>query len=349
MEQASPDEATGDAGPAFESRTAESGPVEGPKADTPAFASPPFESTDQLREAAAALCRDYATAEPAALRERGLALITLARARTEQTTAEAERRELLVVCGWASLLTACVEHDLNLAEAAERSRRVAAWVGREADHAEIVAWAYELGAFFALARRRWRDAIDLAVAGQQIAPGTSAAVQLAAQEARAWARLGERRRSEAALGRCENALELLPRPREADHHFVIDDGRADVFRLDCHRWLGDDELTERYASRVLARWDTPTVPPRRRRPMRVASARVSLGVVAARAGDLDAATGEVGAALAQSRRCLPWLGLLAAELIEGVLARWPDDPRSANLVEQVRAAAPEALAAVRTR
>ncbi|ADP82799.1 hypothetical protein [Pseudofrankia inefficax] len=301
------------------------------------------ESTDELHEAAAQLCRDYATVEPAVLRDRGHRLFAQAHARGEESV-EAERRELMVVCGWTSLLTACVENDLNLADEAERSRRTAAWLGREAGHTEIVAWAYELGAWFALTTRRWRDAIELAAAGQQVAPGTSAAVQLAGQEARAWARLGERRRSEAALGRCEAALDLLPLQRETDHLFVVDDSRTDSFRLDCHRWLGDDRLTEHYAAEVLARWDVPTVAPERRKPMRVAGARVSLGVVAARAGDLDAASDEVGAALAESRRCLPWLGLLAGELIEGVLSRWPDDPRSAHLVEQVRASAPEALA-----
>jgi hypothetical protein len=304
---------------------------------------------DRLQEAAARLCRDYATADPAVLRTRGRQLIDRLSTLTASAPLRADparartRRDLLVATGWASLLTACAEYDLGLAEDAERSRRTAAWVGREAGHDEIVAWAYEVGAWIALTRRRWREATELAATGQRLAPNTSAAVQLAAQEARAWARLGQRDRSETALARGERVLGRLPRQREADHHFVVDESKSHYYRLDCHRWLGDDRLAERYAHEVLTRWDHPALAADRRRPMRVAGARLSLGVVAARAGDLDAAGAELAAAVAQQRRSLPWFSLIAAELVETVRARWQHDRRGADLVEQVQAVAPGAL------
>jgi hypothetical protein len=299
-------------------------------------------TVEELHEVAAQLCRDYATCTPTELRERGRRLLAHVNARAGRTESAAARRDLLVVSGWTSLLVACVEYDLDLDADAERSRRQAGWVGREAGHDEIVAWAFELGAWFAVTRRRWRRAIDLAVAGQLLAPNTSAAVQLAAQEARAWARLGERRGSEAALTRGERTLERLPNPRESDHHFVIDEPKIYSYRLDCYRWLGDDLLTRRYADEVLARWDQ--VPPAdRRKPMRVSAAQLSLGVVAARAGDLDAASAAGLAALSEPRRCLPWFTLLTGELLDAVLTRWPADARCADLVEQARVVAPAAL------
>lgn len=305
-------------------------------------------TVDELHAAAARLCRDYATAEPATLRDRGLELSATVTGLVNDETSPAERRELLAVAGWTSLLVSCVEYDMNLGEDAERSRRRAAWLGREAGNLEIVAWAFELGAWFALTRRRWRETIELAVAGQRIAPGTSAAVQLAAQEARAWARLGERRRSELAMERSQRILDALPQSADVEHHFVIDPAKTYYYRLDCHRWLGDDQLAEKYADEVLARWDRPPGA-QGRKPMRAAVAQLSLGVVAVRAGDLAGATAAASAAIAQDRRCLPSFSLIAGELVDGVLARWPRHRRSAELIEVLREVVPDAIPPVLVR
>jgi hypothetical protein len=315
----------------------------------PADDQSPFDTADAdvLQELAARLCREYATGDPTALRRRGQALLRRATELRVRTDRPGPRRDLLVVAGWTSLITACVEYDLDLSDDAERSRRTAAWVGREADHDEIIAWAYELGAWFALTNRRWREGIELAVAGQHQAPGTSAAVQLAGQEARGWARLGQRDRCEAALERVEQVLEALPLQRDTDHHFVIDPSKASTFRVDCYRWLGDDRRVERHAGEVLARWDRPDDDTADRRPMRVSAARLSLGVVAARGGDLDAAATAADAALEEPRRSLPWLNLIAAELVDVVTARWPGDRRGNELVDRVREVAPAALTARR--
>ena len=58
-----------------------------------------------------------------------------------------------MVRGWLSLLMAALRFDLGDREAAEISRDAALSLGREADHPEIVAWAFETPAWFALADR----------------------------------------------------------------------------------------------------------------------------------------------------------------------------------------------------
>lgn len=59
-------------------------------------------------------------------------------------------------------------------------------------------------------------------AGTEVTPHHSVAVQLFAQEAKAWARLGDRRQTEVALDKGRRLLESLPYPENLDHHFVVD-------------------------------------------------------------------------------------------------------------------------------
>src|SRR5579862_2631347 len=56
-------------------------------------------------------------------------------------------------------------------------------------------------------------------AGIEAAPHHSVAIQLAAQEAKAWARIGDRRQTEVALDKGRRLLEAMPYPDNLDHHF----------------------------------------------------------------------------------------------------------------------------------
>ena len=77
-------------------------------------------------------------------------------------------------------------------EAAEASRDAAFRLARLAGHAELAAWSVEALAGWALADGRFRDALELARDGQDLAPPASAAaVQLALDEAEAWTALGD--------------------------------------------------------------------------------------------------------------------------------------------------------------
>jgi hypothetical protein len=134
------------------------------------------------------LRREYSSIRPAVLLPRAELRLAQLDGFLEGRLTLAEHRELLVTRGWLSLLMAALQFDLGDREAAEISRDAAHSLGREADHQEIVAWAFETPAWFALADHRLHDAVDLARAGQQVAPADrSVLVATTLQEARAWA------------------------------------------------------------------------------------------------------------------------------------------------------------------
>jgi transcriptional regulator with XRE-family HTH domain len=121
------------------------------------------------------------------------------------------RRRLLAAAGWLSLLLAQLDFDVGDREAAEANRDAAVRLARQAGHAELVAWAFEALAWWALVDGRHRDALDLAGAGQDLAPPASAAaVQLALDEAQAWTSLGDRREAEAARRQAALTRAMLP-------------------------------------------------------------------------------------------------------------------------------------------
>jgi hypothetical protein len=171
------------------------------------------------------------------------------------------------------------------------------------------------------------------VAGQR-----GVAVQLAAQSAKAWARLQNRRQVEVALDRGRSILEALPRPTNPDHHFQIDPAKWHFYAMDAYRNVGDDQLALTYADEVLRIGTTTNG--QERSPMRNAEARVTRGVVAARSGDLDEAVQQGHAALQGPRQSLPSLlmvsGELAAEVTDKVGTR---DARVRDYLDELRAAA----------
>ena len=78
--------------------------------------------------------------------------------------------------------------------------------------------------------------------GIEAAPHYSVAIQLSAQEAKAWARIGDRRATEVALDKGRRLLEAMPYPDNLDHHFVVDPTKYDFYAMDCYRHLAEDRL-----------------------------------------------------------------------------------------------------------
>ncbi len=76
-------------------------------------------------------------------------------------------------------------------------------------------------------------------------------MQLAAQEAKAWARIGDRRQTEVALDRGRRLLDTMPYPENLDHHFVVDPTKFDFYAMDCYRMLAEDKMAENLADEVI--------------------------------------------------------------------------------------------------
>src|SRR5690242_15644535 len=135
--------------------------------------------------------------------------------------------------------------------AAETTRQAAPSLGVEADHGEITAWAHEMRAWINLTTGDYHGVVAAARNGTEVTPHYSVAGQLFAQEAKARARMGDRRQTEVALGKGRRLLESLPYPENLDHHFVVDPAKFDYYAMDCYRTLGVDAMAETLAAEVI--------------------------------------------------------------------------------------------------
>jgi transcriptional regulator with XRE-family HTH domain len=234
-----------------------------------------------------------------------------------------QHRELLVSAGWLALLIGCVEYDLGMRSGAEATRVAARQLGTEAGHSEILAWSHEMSAWFALTQGRYRSVLTAARAGREADSTHSVTVQLLAQEAKALARLGDLDGVRAVLEHGQRFLSSLPRPERPEHHFAVDPDKWVFYAMDAYRLAGDDQLAATYAQEVIT---TGTLPDGgERAPMRMAEARLTLGVVAARTGQLEEATSAGNLALESARRSLPSLLMVAGELDSVLQERYSDD------------------------
>jgi hypothetical protein len=149
-------------------------------------------------------------------------------------------------------------------------------------------------------------------------------VQLAAQEAKAWARIGDRRQTEVSLDRGRRLLDALPYPENLDHHFVVDPTKFDFYAMDCYRMLAEDKLAGNLADEVIR--SSTDFDGTERAPMRTAEARITLGVIAARQGDVEEAVRQGGRAITGPRQSLPSLIMVSRDLTKVLMERFPGTP-----------------------
>jgi hypothetical protein len=178
------------------------------------------EASDLGEEAMAGLERAVVRLQRAALATPPGELIPAVRARRRYAGRLLEgrlplgrHRRLLVAAGRLSLLLARLHDDAGDREAAEADRDAAFRLACQADHAELAAQAVELLASWALADGRFDDAVALARTGQELAPpATTAAAQLALDEAQALTSLGQLEEAAAAHHLATLTAATLPGP-----------------------------------------------------------------------------------------------------------------------------------------
>ncbi|MGI5164476.1 XRE family transcriptional regulator [Spirillospora sp. CA-253888] len=288
------------------------------------------------------LCSEYPHMPAEQLLLEGRAWLRRVTALLDRRLSLAQHREVLALSGWLATLVGCVEYDSTQRAAAEATRQAALSLGEESGDTEVMAWAQEMRAWFALTRGDYRGVIAAAEAGHAMSADSRAAVQLHAQKAKAWARIGDRRQVEVELDRGRALLEKLPYPDNLDHHFVVDPAKWDFYSMDCYRILGDagpagsaeNRLAATYAGEVLRLGTDHSGS--ERSPMRNAEARITLGVVAAREGDLEKALGYGRRALAGDRQSLPSLLMVSMDLGKLMKDRYSDEPEAAEYLEQLR-------------
>jgi hypothetical protein len=291
---------------------------------------------DALRITTDQLCTDYPNVPAQELLVEGRAWlhrITSMLGTTRLTLTQ--HRDVLDAAGWLTLLVGCVEYDSGNRSAAEATRQAALSLGGESGNAEVRGWASEMRAWFSLTTGDYAGVIAASDEGIATAPASSVAVQLYAQKAKAWARIGDRRQVEVALDHGRRLLEQIPHPENLDHHFKVDPGKFDFYAMDCYRRAGENALATVYADEVIqaSTGDEGT----EHRPMRIAEARITQGVIAAREGDLEHAVALGQQALTGDRQSLPSLLMVSSELTTLLAARHPNEPEVAGYLDQVRA------------
>jgi hypothetical protein len=242
----------------------------------------------------------------------------------------AAHQGLLHAAGWLALLTGCLEYDMGMRTGAEATRIAARQLGEDGGNPEIVGWSFEMAAWFALTQSRYQEVSEAAKAGQAAAPGGSAAVQLAGQEAKAYARIGDVAGVREALDRGRTLLHRMPTPSRLEHHFVVDPAKWDFYAMDAFRIAGADELAAHHAGTVL---ELGAGPDGELAPMRMAEARLTLAVVAARQGDLEQAVTTGIGALGGQRKSLPSLLMVGGELDLELHDRYPGESGTADFYE----------------
>jgi len=245
-----------------------------------------------------------------------------------------QHRELLVSAGWLALLVACLEYDLGLRTSAQATRAAARQLAEEAEHSEILAWTHEVASWFALTQRRYQDTVNEARAGQEANASDPVVVQLVAQEAKALGRLHDTRGVRIALDRGRRLLDAASVPDRPEHHFVVDPNKWVFYAMDAYRLAGEDGLAEEYAQQVLANSTGPDNV--EHAPMRIAEARLTLAVVAARRGELEQATTLGITALRGPRKSLPSLLMVAGELDVELDRRYPSEPATIAFRDALR-------------
>jgi tetratricopeptide (TPR) repeat protein len=280
-------------------------------------------TVESIAESVDLLCRAYPSTPGPVLKDRTRRRLRQVVELLGKRVSLSQHRELLVQAGWLSALLGCVHYDLGQAEDAEAARQAAQQMGREAGHDDLRAWALEMAAWFALVEGRYEAVVDLALAGQRVAPTGSALVQLTLQEAKGHARLGNRREALDALTRGATILGRLPRPTHPEHHFVFDHDKWVFYAATIHTWLGDDDDARSHAEAIIAGHMRPDGSSRA--PMRVANARIDLALVHARRGDLDAAVAEGSGAFTYERRSLSDLVTRGGDLAAALTSLFPGE------------------------
>jgi hypothetical protein len=289
---------------------------------------------DALRIAADRLCCEYPHVGPERLHREGLVWLRRIAGLLDSRSTVTQHRELLDIAGWIALLVGCVEYDLGRGAQAEATRQAALSLAQESGDAHIAAWAHEMRAWYSLTQGDYRGVIAAAEAGEALTRNHNASVQLAAQRAKAWARMGDRRQVEVALNEGRARLEALPHPNDLDHHFVVDPAKFDFYAMDCYRIVGENQLAALYAHEVISASTDPDG--FARQPMRIAEAQVTLGVVAGREGDLDGALWHGRQALGGDRKSLPSLVMCSRELRSLLNRLYPEQPEVGVYTEQLR-------------
>ena len=115
---------------------------------------------------------------------------------------------------------------------------------------------------------------------------------------------------------------------------MVDPTKYDFYAMDCYRQLAEDKMAETLADEVIRK--STDFDGTERAPMRTAEARVTLGVIAAREGDIEQAVHQGERALAGPRKSLPTLAMVSRDLARILKDRYPGEQATQSYLDHVR-------------
>lgn len=273
------------------------------------------ETLRRLESSVDELARAYPVTQPAELIGRVRAHLRYVVSLVDAKKTLDEHRRLLTIGSWLSLLAGTLHIDLEQPYAAKARLRASLDLAKQAGGDDIIAWIYETRAYGALTGGDYASAHSLSTAAQEYAPrGSSIAVQAAAQEGRALARLGRVKETYATLERVRALVNPLDTPAHPEHHFTYDPNKAPSYFATTLAWLGDS-AAEAFAREIITRLASVDGWPRR-----VASAKLDLGLILVSANRHDEAAAIARDAV-DSGKVVPSNRWRAIEVIQAVEAR----------------------------
>ena len=202
----------------------------------------------------------------------------------------AEKVRLYGVAGWLSGLLGHLAFDLGERPwVAHGHSATALHLAAEADLHELTAWTRGTQAMIAVYDSRPEEAVAFSEAGRHVAPaGSPTVVRLWAQEARAWARMGERANVERAMAAAEEAFDCL-RQTPTTSIFSFDRPYLPFYGGTAYVWLEAPKLAQASAEQAIALCDSAPAD----WPVARVMARIDLAASLMQQGELEGA-GRIG-------------------------------------------------------
>lgn len=254
---------------------------------------------DLLDGAVDDLASSYATTAPAVLLDRVRAHLGYVGALLDGRATLPQRRRVMVSGAWLSLLAGTLHVDLEQQAPAAARLRAADHLAREAGHDAICAWVLETRAWQVLTLGGFGEAAQLARGARRLAPaGSSIAIQAAAQEGRAHARLGDARATTRTVRKVNRMACPLSTPDRPEHHYRYDPAKATSYTATTLSWIGDPAAVD-HAREVIARLEPGDG--HGGRPRRLAVARLDLALALVGRGEVEEAVASALTAVTSGR------------------------------------------------
>lgn len=209
----------------------------------------------------------------------------------DQRQPTGSRQHLHLVAGWLSALLGNLSFHLSDYSAARMHLATAGRLGQEVGHNGLVAWVRGAQSMVELYDDRPEEALRLAREGQALAPNPLVRAQLAGWgEARALARMGERRGVLEAIARGSRAIESSDGDRSPGGVFSFSVGEFEQYCGTACLWLDLPDEARRHAGHAFQLRDTIAAK---------ALARLDIATASSRLGD-PAEAGQIGAEVLQT-------------------------------------------------